>query len=96
MASCVLLDVSLTTREFDLFKALLEVRGRALTREYLLDTVWGRDRALGIETRTVDVHIRSLRSKLGREAWRLLTVRNVGYRCDLSPEGPQSGLLSER
>lgn len=80
--------IALTLREFDLLRALLEVKGRALSREFLLEKVWGRDREVGIETRTIDVHIRSLRNKLGPEGRRILTVRNVGYRLDFSPEGP--------
>ena len=86
---------ALTSREFDLLKALLEVNGRALTREYLLETVWGHDRSIDIETRTIDVHIRSLRHKLGHEGRRILTVRNIGYRCDLSSEGPPPSALPE-
>ena len=87
--------IALTSREFELLKALLGVKGRALTRDYLLETVWGHDRAIGIETRTIDVHIRSLRHKLGIEGRRILTVRNIGYRCDVSQEGPMSGDPSE-
>ncbi len=82
--------VALTSREFELLKALLYAKGRALTRDHLLETVWGRDRAIGIETRTIDVHIRSLRHKLGSEGRRILTVRNIGYRCKTSEEGPIS------
>ena len=86
--------VVLTSREFDLLKALMEAKGRALTRDHLLETVWGHDRAIGIETRTIDVHIRSLRHKLGREGRRILTVRNIGYRCEVSEEGPISDTSS--
>jgi two-component system alkaline phosphatase synthesis response regulator PhoP len=74
--------VELTTKEFDLLKALVLARGRALTREHLLDRVWGYDRASEIESRTVDVHVRRLREKLGSEAKRIVTVKNVGYRFD--------------
>lgn len=86
---------TLTSREFELLKALLEAKGRVLTREHFLKTVWGLDRAVSIETRTVDVHIKSLRSKLGPERRRILTVRNVGYRFDISPEGPTQSLMSD-
>lgn len=74
--------VELTTKEFDLLKALVLAKGRALTREHLLDRVWGYERASEIESRTVDVHVRRLREKLGPEAERILTVKNVGYRFD--------------
>ena len=74
--------VELTTKEFDLLKALVLAKGRALTREFLLDRVWGYEQASEIESRTVDVHVRRLREKLGPEATRIVTVKNVGYRFD--------------
>jgi phosphate regulon transcriptional regulator PhoB len=74
--------LSLTPKEFDLLRALLEARGRVLSREFLLDRVWGYARADEIESRTVDVHVRRLRAKLGAEGQRILTVKNVGYRLD--------------
>lgn len=87
--------IALTSREFELLKALLEAKGRALTRDHFLETVWGFDRAVNVETRTVDVHIKSLRSKLGPEGRRILTVRNIGYRFDISPEGPPQDLATD-
>jgi DNA-binding response OmpR family regulator len=77
--------LALTPKEFDLLRALLEARGRVLSREFLLDRVWGYARAGEIESRTVDVHVRRLRAKLGPEGERILTVKNVGYRLD--PDG---------
>jgi two-component system, OmpR family, phosphate regulon response regulator PhoB len=77
--------LTLTPKEFDLLRALLEARGRVLSREFLLDRVWGYARAGEIESRTVDVHVRRLRAKLGAEGERILTVKNVGYRLD--PDG---------
>jgi two-component system, OmpR family, phosphate regulon response regulator PhoB len=74
--------LALTPKEFDLLRALLEARGRVLSREYLLDRVWGYARADEIESRTVDVHVRRLRAKLGPEEHRIVTVKNVGYRFD--------------
>jgi two-component system alkaline phosphatase synthesis response regulator PhoP len=74
--------VELTSKEFDLLRALVLAKGRALTREFLLDRVWGYERASEIESRTVDVHVRRLREKLGPEATRIVTVKNVGYRFD--------------
>ena len=59
--------VSLTRKEFDLLQALAEAQGRVLSREYLLDHVWGYSAAGEIESRTVDVHVRRLRQKLGAE-----------------------------
>jgi DNA-binding response OmpR family regulator len=74
--------VALTPKEFDLLRALAEAHGRVLTREVLLDRVWGYAAASEIESRTVDVHVRRLRVKLGEEGRRVLTVKSVGYRLD--------------
>src|SRR5262245_46265233 len=74
--------VSLTPKEFDLLRALAEARGRVLSREILLDRVWGYAAASEIESRTVDVHVRRLRVKLGEEGRRLVTVKSVGYRLE--------------
>jgi DNA-binding response OmpR family regulator len=74
--------VVLTPKEFDLLQALMEAAGRVLTREYLLDHVWGYARADEIESRTVDVHVRRLRAKLGDEGRRIATVKSVGYRFE--------------
>jgi phosphate regulon transcriptional regulator PhoB len=74
--------IELTAKEFKLLKTLLQAKGRVLSRDYLLDTIWGFDHAIEIETRTVDVHIRTLRKKLKTEAKRIITVKNYGYRFD--------------
>jgi len=72
-------DLSLTRKEFDLLVELIRRRGRVLTRERLLETVWGYD--YPGETRTVDVHVRRLRQKLGSPVdARVETVVGVGYR----------------
>jgi phosphate regulon transcriptional regulator PhoB len=82
MASVGGATLALTPKEFDLLRALVEARGRVLSREFLLDRVWGYSRASEIESRTVDVHVRRLRVKLGPEGRRILTVKSVGYRLD--------------
>ena len=74
--------LELTPKEFDLLHALMEASGRVLSREHLLDHVWGYARAGEIESRTVDVHVRRLRAKLGDEGRRIATVKGVGYRFD--------------
>ncbi|MDD5019955.1 MAG: response regulator transcription factor [Candidatus Omnitrophica bacterium] len=74
--------VELTAKEFELLKTLIKARGRVLSRDYLLDTIWGFDHAIEIQTRTVDVHIRTLRKKLKSEAKRIITVKNYGYRFE--------------
>jgi DNA-binding response OmpR family regulator len=77
--------VELTPKEFDLLRALVEARGRVLSREFLLDRVWGYAAAGEIESRTVDVHVRRLRVKLGAEGPRIVTVKSVGYRLEPRP-----------
>lgn len=72
--------IELTSKEFELLTALIKAKGRVLSRNYLLDSIWGFDQAAEIQTRTVDVHIRSLRKKLKSEAKRIVTVKNYGYR----------------
>jgi len=71
--------VVLTSIEFDLLKALAENRGRVLTREQLLQKVWGYD-YFG-DTRVVDVHLGHVRQKLGEDGF-IVTVRGVGYRFE--------------
>jgi DNA-binding response OmpR family regulator len=77
--------LDLTFKEFELLKYLVQHPGRVFTREQLLQEVWGYDYFGG--TRTVDVHVRRLRAKLGPENESLIgTVRNVGYRFVLPPK----------
>jgi DNA-binding response OmpR family regulator len=72
-------SLDLTFKEFELLKYLAQHPGRVFTRQQLLQEVWGYDYFGG--TRTVDVHVRRLRAKLGPEHETLIgTVRNVGYR----------------
>ena len=75
--------IDLTAKEFELLKTLIKAKGRVLSRDYLLDTIWGFDHAMEIQTRTVDVHIRTLRKKLKSEAKGIVTVKNYGYRFDI-------------
>lgn len=70
--------VPLTLKEFGLLERLMKNRNVVLTRNQLLTEIWGYD--FGGETRTVDVHVRTLRQKLGLEADIIETVRGVGYR----------------
>jgi len=74
--------VELTAIEFDLLKALAENRGRVLTREQLLEKIWG-GKYFG-ELRVVDVHLGHIRQKLG-SADLIVTVRGVGYRLEDEP-----------
>ncbi len=70
--------LELTSIEFKLLAMMLDKRGRILTREQLLRDVWGYANVM--DSRTVDTHMRRLRSKLGEEAGRLETIRGEGYR----------------
>jgi DNA-binding response OmpR family regulator len=70
--------VELTAKEFELLRYLAENKGRVFSRERLLDVVWGIE--VAIETRTVDVHIRRLREKLGKAGEIIKTLRGVGYK----------------
>jgi two-component system alkaline phosphatase synthesis response regulator PhoP len=80
-------EVTLTRKEFDLLGSLISNQGRVLSRDQLLERVWGHG-YFG-ETRTVDVHIRRLRKKLGKPAQdRIETVVGVGYR--FRGQGPPS------
>ncbi|MCU0641047.1 MAG: response regulator transcription factor [Candidatus Margulisbacteria bacterium] len=72
--------LELTAKEFLLLHYLAENKGRVYSREKLLDAVWGID--VAIETRTVDVHIRRLREKLGKAEKHLITLRGVGYKFE--------------
>ncbi len=74
--------LEITSKEFELLKILWQARGKALTREDILERVWGYDKAADIDTRTVDQHVARLRDKLGAEKKRIRTVKNIGYRFD--------------
>jgi len=72
--------VHLTTTEFNLLAYLLRNRGRVVTRDRLLEQVWGY--RYGGTTRTVDTHIQRLRDKLGPESSSIETIRGIGYRVE--------------
>ncbi len=72
-------DVTLTATEFDLLAYLMQHPGRVITRDHLLEEVWGYASAVG--TRTVDVHVAQVRAKLG-DASPIRTVRGVGYSAE--------------
>jgi len=72
--------VALTLKEYELLRVLLSHPGMVFTRDQLLGDIWGMD--YDGETRTVDVHVRTLRQKLGEAGAQLQTVRGVGYRLE--------------
>jgi two-component system alkaline phosphatase synthesis response regulator PhoP len=71
-------EISFPRKEFDLLAFLAANKGRVYSREMLLNSIWGRD--VYVIDRTVDVHIRKIREKLGDDADSLETVKGVGYR----------------
>jgi two-component system, OmpR family, phosphate regulon response regulator PhoB len=71
-------ELRLTAKEFELFRYLVERRGRVVTRERLLSDVWGYD--TDVETRSIDAHIRRLRVKLGPARDHIETIVGLGYR----------------
>ncbi len=71
-------EVILTATEFKLLEYFLRSNGRILTRDILLDKVWGYD--VAVTTRTIDTHVKRLREKLGKSGNAIETVRGVGYR----------------
>lgn len=77
-------EIALTRKEFDLLALLLRKPGRVLSVPYLLETVWGYDPAQYNEPRTIQVHVSTLRRKLGRPlSSRIVNVPALGYRFDL-------------
>ena len=72
--------VELTYKEYELLRLFLSHPGTAFTRDKLMELVWGTDYCG--ESRTVDMHIRTLRQKLGDEGAHIRTIRNVGYRWE--------------
>lgn len=81
--------LDLTYTEFELLRYLMQHPGRVLSRETLVSQVWGYDYYGG--TRTVDVHVRRLRAKLGQFDHYVGTVRNVGYRFASAREAQRAG-----
>ena len=75
-------EIALTPKEFELLQTLMESAGRVLSREHLLNRVWGYAQAAEIESRTIDVHVRRLRAKLGPSGGRITTVKTIGYRFE--------------
>jgi len=71
-------EVELTAKEFQLLEVLMRRPGRVMTREKLLDEVWGSD--IAVTSRTIDTHLKRLREKLGAAADLIQTVRGLGYR----------------
>jgi len=86
-------EIVLTGKEFDLLATLMRNQGIVLSRDRILEAVWGYD--YSGESRTVDVHIRTLRAKLGDAGNSIDTVRGVGYRFHVTNNEPEEATDSE-
>jgi len=75
--------IHLSPKEFAFLRCLVEADGKALSRDILLEKVWGYDKSMDIDTRTIDQHIARMREKLGPESARIITVKGMGYRIKL-------------
>ena len=74
----------LTPKEFEFLLLLMKARGKVLSRDYLLEHIWGYKKSIDIDTRTVDQHIARLRRKLKAEAHRIVTVASFGYQIKMN------------
>ncbi|HVE12049.1 MAG TPA: winged helix-turn-helix domain-containing protein, partial [Elusimicrobiota bacterium] len=74
---------NLAPKEFSILQYLIEANGKVLSRDQLLKFVWGHDKDIEIDTRTVDQHIARLRHKLRPEDGRIRTVPNFGYQINM-------------
>ena len=70
----------LTFKEYELLRFFMQNRGIVLSRNVIMDRIW--DMNCDVESRTLDVHLKTLRSKLGDSAYHIKTIRNVGYRME--------------
>ena len=70
----------LTYKEYELLRLFMQNRGIVLSRDLIMDRIW--DVICDVESRTLDVHLKTLRSKLGESAHHIKTIRNVGYRME--------------
>lgn len=70
----------LTYKEYELLRLLMQNRGIVLSRDVIMDRIW--DMNCDVESRTLDVHLKTLRAKLGESAYHIKTIRNVGYRME--------------
>ena len=74
--------VDLTYKEFELLRLLMKNHGIVISRDVIMERVW--DSNFEGESRTIDVHVRTLRAKLGESGALIKTIRNVGYMADAS------------
>ena len=72
--------IILTYKEYELLRLFMQNRGIVLSRSVIMDRIW--DMNCDVESRTLDVHLKTLRAKLGESAYHIKTIRNVGYRME--------------
>ena len=84
--------IMLTDKEYEVLKSLAARPGRVLSRDYMLDTIWGNE--FEGETRTIDVHIHHIREKLGSNSDMIETVRGVGYKLNPLSESVEVSPIS--
>ena len=75
--------VDLTTSEFSFLRCLIEAEGKAMTRDAILEGMRGAEKALELDPHAIDQQVARLRAKLGSEAARIVTVKNIGYRIKI-------------
>ena len=75
-------EVLLSAKEFNLLWFLVDRKGRVLTRDFLLQHVWGYDSGIDLATKVIDVTLSHLRNKIGAVADKIVSVRGFGYRFD--------------
>ena len=73
-------ECELTYKEYELLRLFMQNRGIVLSRNLIMDKIW--DMNFDVESRTLDVHLKTLRAKLGESAYHIKTIRNVGYRME--------------
>lgn len=73
-------ECDLTYKEYELLRLFMQNRGIVLSRSVIMDRIW--DMNCDVESRTLDVHLKTLRAKLGESAYHIKTIRNVGYRME--------------
>ena len=73
-------ECDLTYKEYELLRLFMQNRGIVLSRNVIMDRIW--DMNCDLESRTLDVHLKTLRAKLGESAYHIKTIRNVGYRME--------------
>ncbi|MEF3279544.1 MAG: response regulator transcription factor [Elusimicrobiota bacterium] len=80
-------EIKLTVKEFMIFEFFINSNGKIITKDSLFENVWGIDKNLEIDTRTIDVHIMNLRKKLGRYGDLIKTVKGFGWRFESNVKG---------